>query len=129
MPKSVLYTDPKIKGIAKILRKNSSLGEILLWKELRSKQMLGYDFKRKKSIDKYIVDFYCAALNLAIEIDGVSHVTDDNYRYDRERDAKLGKIDVHFLRFKDSAIQNDMKSVLVEIEMWIKEQKMVSPKK
>jgi very-short-patch-repair endonuclease len=121
MPRSILYTDPKVKAIAKILRKNSSLGEIMLWKELRSKQMLGYEFQRQKPLGKYIVDFYCAALNLAIEIDGVSHDTDEQYRYDGERDATLGKTEVHFLRFKDSVVRKDMKSVLVEIELWIKE--------
>jgi very-short-patch-repair endonuclease len=121
MKKSILYTDPKMKEIAKILRKNSSLGEILLWKELRNKQLLGYEFQRQKPLGSYIVDFYCGALNLAIEIDGVSHGTDETYRYDGERDATLGKTDVHFLRFTDETVRTDMKSVLVEIEYWIKE--------
>ncbi|MDD8018536.1 MAG: DUF559 domain-containing protein, partial [Bacteroidota bacterium] len=61
---------PKLKEIAKTLRKNSTLGEVLLWKRLRNKQMLGYDFHRQKPIDQFIVDFFCPALNLAIEIDG-----------------------------------------------------------
>ena len=69
MKQTTARTDPKMKELAKILRKNSSLGEIMLWKELRGKQMLGYEFQRQKPLGKYIVDFYCAALRLAIEID------------------------------------------------------------
>jgi very-short-patch-repair endonuclease len=121
MRKSVIHTDPKMKEIAKILRKNSTLGEMMLWKELRGKKMLGYEFQREVPIGKYIVDFYCPALHLAIEIDGVTHISDDIYRTDRERDATLGKTDLHFLRFTDDTVRNDMKSVLVEISMWIKE--------
>lgn len=121
MRKSVIHTDMKTREIAKILRKNSTLGEMKLWKELRGKKMLGYEFQREVPIGKYIVDFYCPALHLAIEIDGVTHISDDIYRTDRERDATLGKTDLHFLRFTDDTVRNDIKSVLVEIELWIKE--------
>jgi len=121
MRKSVLYTDPKMKEIAKIVRKNSSLGEIMLWKKLRDKQLLGYEFQRHTPIGKYLVDFFCSDLNLAIEVDGVSQETDQAYRFVSEREAKLEKVEVHFLRFNDSTVRNDMKSVLLEIEGWIKE--------
>lgn len=118
MPRSVLHTDPKKKQIAKIVRKNSTLGEVMLWKELRDKKMLGHAFVRHAVIGRYTVDFYCEALKLAIEVDGVSSGAD---AADRERDAKLGKTAVHVLRFDDGTVRNDMKSVLLEIEGWIKE--------
>ncbi|MFA6469486.1 MAG: DUF559 domain-containing protein [Bacteroidota bacterium] len=121
MRKSILYTDPKAKEIAKIVQKNSSLGEIMLWKKLCDRQLLGYEFLRHKPIGKYIVDFFCIELNLAIEVDGVSQETDQAYRFVSEREAKLEKVDVHFLRFNDSNVRNDIKSVLLEIEGWIKE--------
>ena len=47
-----------------------TLSEVLLWKSIKGKQMLGYDFDRQRPIDNYIVDFYCKDLKLAIEIDG-----------------------------------------------------------
>lgn len=121
MKHSTLKSDAKVREIAKILRKNSSLGEIMLWKELRGKQMLGYEFQRQRPIGKYIVDFYCAALHLAIEIDGVSAGSDEQYRFDHERDATIGTTEVHILRFQDGTVRNDMKSVLLEIRMWITE--------
>jgi len=48
-------------------------GEVTLWKHLKGKQMCGYDFDRQRPIDRFIVDFYCQELMLAIEIDGSSH--------------------------------------------------------
>jgi very-short-patch-repair endonuclease len=67
-----LIYNKQLKPLAKNLRKAGNLAEVLLWKELKGKQ-LGYQFLRQRPIDKYIVDFYCPALNLVIEIDGVSH--------------------------------------------------------
>ena len=62
-----------MKQIAQMLRKNMTLSEILLWQQLKGKQLLGYDFHRQKPIDEYVVDFYCPKLKLVIEIDGDSH--------------------------------------------------------
>ena len=66
--------NPRAKKVARMLRKNSTVAEIFLWKELKGEQMLGYDFHRQKPVDKYVVDFFCPELSLAIEIDGESHV-------------------------------------------------------
>ncbi len=74
---------------------------------------------RQKPILSYIVDFYCAPLQLAIEIDGVTH--DAKTDKDVERQRKLEKIGVSFLRFSEGEVRNNLESVLREIEMWIKE--------
>lgn len=58
--------NPRLKQTARALRKNMTLGEILLWKELKGKKLLDYDFHRQKPIDEYIVDFYCPQLKLVI---------------------------------------------------------------
>jgi very-short-patch-repair endonuclease len=50
-----------------------TLSEILLWQQLKGKQLLGYDFHGQKPIDEYVVDYYCPKLKLVIEIDGDSH--------------------------------------------------------
>ncbi len=62
--------NPKLKALARELRKNSTLSEVLLWNHLKGGQMKGYQFMRQKPIDDYIVDFYCSKLTLIIEIDG-----------------------------------------------------------
>ncbi len=103
--------------IARKLRKNSTPGEIEIWKGLKKKQILGYDFDRQNPIHKYIVDFYCKDLRLAIEIDGRSH--DFKIGYDKERQSELENLAVSFLRFSESDAKNYTQSVLDEIERWI----------
>jgi very-short-patch-repair endonuclease len=68
-----VYYNPNIKSKAQKLRQDSTFAERLLWKHIKKKQLLGYQFSRQKPIDEYIVDFYCNKLNLIIEIDGISH--------------------------------------------------------
>ena len=96
-----------------------TLSEVLLWNKLKQKQMLGYDFDRQRPIDKFIVDFYCKDLKLAIEIDGESH----NYKYseDIERQKRLENLGVRFLRFTDMQVKKDIFNVLRAIEYWIYE--------
>ncbi len=65
-----IHYNPKLKDKARELRNNSTLSEILLWKKLKKKQMLGFQFYRQKPIDNYIVDFFSYTLRLVIEIDG-----------------------------------------------------------
>jgi very-short-patch-repair endonuclease len=59
------------------LRNNSTLEEILLWKQLRAGHMKGYTFNRQKPLNNYIVDFYCKPLKLVIEVDGGYHFEED----------------------------------------------------
>jgi len=75
--RKIIPYNPKLKPLAKKLRNNMTLSEVLLWNELKGKRILGYDFDRQKPIDNYIVDFYCKELFLAIEVDGDSHYHDD----------------------------------------------------
>lgn len=103
--------------LAKKLRKNSTPGEIELWKGLKKKQMLGYDFDRQKPVHKYIVDFYCKELGLAIEIDGHSH--DFKIGFDQKRQSELENLGVSFLRFTESDAKNHTQGVLDEIKCWI----------
>jgi very-short-patch-repair endonuclease len=67
--------NPKLKELARQLRNNSTFAEVLLWNELKNKQIKGYDFHRQKPILNYILDFFCSELKLAIEVDGLTHDT------------------------------------------------------
>ncbi len=80
--------------------------------------MCGFDFHRQKPLDNFIVDFFCNELMLAIEIDGGSHCGKEDY--DLYRQEKLESKGVCFLRFGNDEIINNIKSVLAEIEEWIK---------
>jgi very-short-patch-repair endonuclease len=122
MRRKILPYNPRLKGLAKALRKNMTFSEVLLWNELKQKKMKGYDFDRQRPIDNYIVDFYCKDLMLAIEIDGISHDFEDVLIKDEIRQQKLEKMGVHFLRFDDREVRKDMPNVLRTIELWIEEQ-------
>ena len=119
MAKNVIIPyNPKLKQIARHLRNNSTLSEILLWKQIKNKS-LGIEFHRQVPIDEFIIDFYCHELKLAIEIDGISH--DYKYKNDLIRQGKLENWGVHFIRFDDHEVKNNMFSVLLEIQQKIEE--------
>ena len=120
MVRKIIPYKPALKEIARGLRNNGTLGEVLLWKKMSNKQMLGYDFHRQKPLDQFIVDFFCHELNLAIEIDGGSHEADGPQEKDAARQKRLESLGVKFLRFKESDLRKDMRTVLETIEHWIR---------
>ncbi len=97
--------NPKLKARARELRSNMTVGEKALWQRLRKKQIMGYDFDRQKPMDQFIVDFYCKALALAIEVDGSVHDSPEAKLRDQERQARLEQLGVRFLRFSDDAVR------------------------
>ena len=119
MKRKIIPYKPKLKYTARMLRKNMTLSEILLWQEIKGKQMLGHDFDRQKPIDNYIVDFYCKDLQLAIEIDGESHHYEGAYERDVKRQKRLESLGVRFLRIDDDLVKQDINIVIEIIREWI----------
>ncbi len=127
MKRKIIPYNSKLKPLAKALRKNMTLAEVLLWNELKQKKMRGYDFDRQKPINNYIVDFYCKDSMLAIEIDGISHDTEEAFNEDIIRQQKLEGFGISFLRFDDREVRKDMENVLREIEGWFIEWENTHP--
>ena len=123
MPRKIIPYKPHLKELARKLRNNSTYAEVLLWKQVSGKQMLGYDFHRQKPLLKYIVDFFCSELMLAIEIDGLTHFDEEAIKRDEKRQKALEQVGVRFLRFDDAQVRNDIVNVLREIEFWILNEK------
>ena len=111
--RKILPYNAYLKTLARKLRKDMTLSEVILWNELKQKKMLSMDFDRQKPILNYIVDFYCKDLMLAIEIDGGSH--DLKESEDCLRQAEIEKLGIHFLRFEDKRVKHDLANVLSEI--------------
>ena len=61
-----------LKQASRVLRKNMTDAESLLWSRLRRKQILGVQFYRQKPLLNFIVDIYCPIAKLVIECDGAS---------------------------------------------------------
>ena len=118
MKNKIIPYNPKLKEYARELRKNSTLSEVLLWKNIKNKA-LGVQFHRQVPMLEYIVDFYCHELMLAIEIDGDSHLY--KYEYDNKRQGELEKVGVVFLRFTDLDIKQNMFSVALSLEQVVQE--------
>ena len=118
MPNPIIPYNPKLKQIAKELRKNSTLSEILLWKKIKNKS-LGVGFHRQAPIDEFIVDFYCHELKLAVEIDGNSH--DNKDEYDMQRQERLEKFGICVFRISDLAVKKDLNNVIRMLEGKIEE--------
>ena len=119
MRTKIIPCNPILKERARELRKNMTRGEVILWKNLKGKQMCGYDFDRQRPIDQFIVDFYSKKLMLAIEIDGSSHDSPEAQERDRERQTRLESLGVRFLRFTEEEVCREVEGVLKVIENWI----------
>ncbi|MDN3547567.1 endonuclease domain-containing protein [Mucilaginibacter aquaedulcis] len=121
MPRKIIPYNPKLKDLARKLRKDSTLGEILLWRELKGKQYFEYDFHRQMPLLNYIVDFYCSELNLVIEIDGNYHNHQEKVEADQIRDEELAKYNLTVIRFSETEVKKDIANVLRTIEQHIVE--------
>lgn len=94
------------KLLARELRKNMTEAEQILWKRLRRKQILGVPFYRQKPLAQFVVDFYCAAATLVIELDSSQHYAPDAQQYDVVRTQALEAMGLSF----------DNRQVLQELE-------------
>ena len=101
----------------KLLRKKLTPTEIVLWKHLKTKKLNGYKFRRQHGFGRYVVDFYCPDIKLAIEIDGEYHKSLDMAEYDPERQIFIESFGVKFLRFSNEDILQNLPLVLETIRL------------
>ncbi len=113
--RKIIPYNPNLVTLAKSLRKNMTLGEIGLWREIKNKK-LGVRFNRQIPIDQYIVDFYCKDLQLAIEVDGSVHFEEGQQEKDKHRQNRLEYLGVRFIRLSDLDVKNNLGWVLKEIK-------------
>jgi very-short-patch-repair endonuclease len=79
-------------------RRELTKPEVLLWASLRRRAVGGFRFRKRHPIGPYVLDFYCPAVRLAVEVDGAVHEAPDQMRRDGSRDAWLAGQGVHVLR-------------------------------
>lgn len=79
---------PQTKTLAKRLRRTMSLPEVLLWQQLRRRPG-ELRFRRQHPAGPYVLDFYCDAQKLAIEVDGEAHSRGNRPERDSARDGWL----------------------------------------
>ena len=99
--------------------------EIILWARLRDRALEGQKFRRQYSVGKFVIDFYCPALKLGIEIDGDSHFVENAQERDRERQAFIESHGIVFLRFTNRDVCENIDGVLTTIAHAIQSQTIV----
>jgi len=105
-----MKSDPFLQQRARELRREMTPTECILWKQLRDRRFAGFKFRRQKPLGGFIVDFYCAAASLVVELDGESHVGKE--RRDARRQQALEQQGFKVLRFWDTDVYENLEGVL-----------------
>jgi very-short-patch-repair endonuclease len=110
--------NPNLVAIAAELRINMTPAEKKLWTKL----FKSFPVKviRQRPIDNYIVDFYCAKLNLVVEIDGSIHNSPEAQAYDQERTEILQYYGLKVMRFSNTEVEENFEGVCRIIENQLK---------
>jgi very-short-patch-repair endonuclease len=99
-------------------RETETDAEKIIWNGLLRRKKMGVKFVRQKPIDRFILDFYCSELCLAIEIDGGSHEVKEVR--DILRDKYLKSYGITTIRIKNEDVVNDLDKVEKIIKIFIK---------
>ncbi len=117
MPRRYIVVGQRINPVklerAKSMRRNMTPAETRLWSALRRNQLDGLHFRRQQIIDGFIVDFYCHAAGLVVEVDGPVHET--QREYDAKRDRVLSARQLRVLRVRNEEVMGDLSGVLERI--------------
>jgi len=108
-----LRIPPQKTAQSRALRRDSTFPERLLWSYLRAGRLQGVKFRRQHACGPYVVDFYCAAAQLVIEIDGLSH--DGRQQYDADRTRYLETQGLTVVRYLNDQIIADVETVVADI--------------
>lgn len=108
------YAPRYIVNLSRELRNCQTEAEKLLWERICKKQLDGLRFRRQHPVDNYIVDFYCHAKGLIIELDGGIHKQQKSY--DTYRSDKLRLKGYTILRFKNEEVYYSIETVLDRIK-------------
>lgn len=107
------FNTPYLKHNAQQLRKTMTKEERHLWYDFL--KSLPVTFNRQKVIGGYIADFYCAAANLVIELDGSQHYEAEGKAKDIERDSYFNSLGITVLRYPNIDIHRNFKGVCEDI--------------
>ncbi len=110
---------------ARMLRGQMTEEEGILWERLRANRLEGFHFRRHQVIDGFIVDFYCHAAGLVIEVDGGVH--HQQVKYDAERDGILASRGLKVIRIQNEDIRQNLEGVLSGIVTQLKRRSTFQP--
>jgi very-short-patch-repair endonuclease len=100
---------------ARELRRSATDAERVMWRALRE-NFPQLRFRRQYPVGPFIVDFYCHALKLGIEVDGGQHLEPENAAYDGHRTDYLASRGLQIIRFDNLQVLTDTDAVLTALE-------------
>ena len=92
---------------AQALRNHSTPFEVMLWNQLKGAKLGGHKFRRQHVIDHAIVDFFCPAKGLIVEVDGDTH----DAAKDAIRDRRHAEMGFETIRFTNADVGKNMPGV------------------
>jgi very-short-patch-repair endonuclease len=101
------------RQFARALRRQATRAEDILWAQLRASRFHGAKFRRQVPFDRFVVDFYCHAAKLVVEVNAKQHEWFADY--DAGRTEILERLGVRILRFTNAEVCDDLDSVLGRI--------------
>ena len=110
-----IHNRRNLKEVRQALRSHVTSSEAVMWRYLSGSKLDGRKFRRQHSVGPFILDFYCPSERLCIEIDGSSHNNPTSSINDQGRDAYLGSMRIHVLRFTNEQVLTSAEGVLDEI--------------
>ena len=105
--------NPKLRKNAQKLRREMTKEERRLWYDFL--KQLPVTVNRQKVIGRYIVDFYCAAAKLVIELDGSQHYEHEGSVADQERDRTLNQLGITVARYSNDDVNRNFDGVCADL--------------
>ena len=96
------------------MRHSPTREEWKIWRWLRNRRFGDHKFRRQYPIGRYVLDFYCHELKLAIELDGSPH--EFRWQYDVRRTAELRGYGITVVRFANEDVRTDPDQIAALIE-------------
>ena len=115
----ILQGDPKNLKTKRLFRSHLTPAETRLWSRLRGKQFFGFKFRRQHGIGPYIVDFYCAAKSVVIEVDGDVHAQEVQAVKDEVRERFLRNLGLRIVRYTNDEILTNLDGVLENLRVML----------
>jgi len=107
---------------ARNLRRNDTEAERRLWEAIRNRRLLGFKFVRQLPVGPYVADFACRECKLIVEVDGATHGSETELRYDEKRTAFLQAEGFRVMRCWNDDVFTNLEGVLDGILLRLTEQ-------
>jgi formimidoylglutamate deiminase len=106
---------------ARSLRKIETEAEKFLWSFLKGRKLDNWKFRRQQPLEGFILDFYCDAAKLGVELDGQIHSIKEISEYDEQRTQFLNEFGIEIIRFSNDEVLKNADQVLDKIKQVINE--------